>query len=366
MLLKTSSSLALTGALAALSILTAPVKADTIYMIDGTSIEDVTVQSEKLDFVTYKAGSKTQTALSDGVLFVEFSSKPQDVDQADAAIGDELLMDALDGLDNFLAGMTEPPRRKPWSFAYALYRLVQVHEIMGELDKVVSTVDRLIAAQPDSRYVPLAQMRKIQAISDSEKSPASAIEDLRNMIDAKQLGDRWRIEADLATVLFDETLSAGDKTKKLEDLSARAGVSFPMARNRAEVALGEEALRGGKVPAALKIFQGVAADPRADSRTLAAAYLGLGDCYWAKGERNPGEESGKADLNKALVSYMRIVVIYKAEQRYVAKAMFFAGRCFQLLDGEGAQEHANKLYNKLIRYYGGSRWAQEAKGFRQK
>ena len=186
------------------------------------------------------------------------------------------------------------------------------------------------------------------------------------MIDAKQLGTRWRIEADLATVIFDEALSAGDKTKKLEDLSARAGVSFPMARNRAEVALGEEALRGGKVLAALKIFQGVAADPRADSRTLAAAYLGLGDCYWAKGERSPGEESGKADLNKALVSYMRIVVVYKAEQRYVAKAMFFAGRCFQLLDGEGAQEHASKLYNKLIRYYGGSRWAKEARGFRQK
>jgi tetratricopeptide (TPR) repeat protein len=363
---KTSSSLAFASALAALSILTAPVQADTIYMTDGTSIEDVTVQSEGLDFVTYKVGSKTQTAMSDGVLFVEFSSKPQDVDQADAAIGDELLMDALDGLESFLAGMTEPPRRKPWSFAYALYRLVQVHEIMGELDKVIATVDHLIAVQPDSRYAPLAQMRKIQAISDSDKSPASAIEDLRKMIDAKQLGNRWRIEADLASVIFDATLNPKDKIKQLEDLSARAGVSFPLARNRAEVALGEEALRGNKVPAALKIFQGVAADPRADSRTLAAAYLGLGDCYWLRGERNPGEESGKADLNKALVSYMRIVVVYKAEQRYVAKAMFYAGRCFQLLDGEGAQEHASKLYKKLIRYYGGTRWAQEARGFRQK
>ena len=97
--------------------------------------------------------------------------------------------------------MTEPPRRKPWSFAYALYRLVQVHEIMGEFDKVIATVDHLIAVQPESRYVPLAQMRKIQAIKDSDKSPVKAIEDFRKMIDAKHLGNRWRIEADLATVI---------------------------------------------------------------------------------------------------------------------------------------------------------------------
>ena len=363
---KTSFSLASSMALAAFSILTVSAQADTIYMIDGTVIEDVTVQSELLDFVIYRVDAKTQTASSDAILFVEFSSKPLDVDQADAAIADEMLLDALDGLESFLAGMTEPPRRKPWSFAYALYRLVQVHEIMGEWDKVIATVDHLIVIQPDSRYVPLAQMRKIQALSDSGKDPASAIAAFKKMINAKGLGDRWRIEADLSSVIHDGTLSVSQKIESLKDLSARAGVSHPLARNRAEVALGEEALRGNKVPAALKIFQGVAADPRADSRTLAAAYLGLGDCYWARGERNPGEESGKVDLNKALVSYMRIVVVYKAEQRYVPKAMFYAGRCFQLIDGEGAQEHAKKLYNKLIRYYGGSRWAQEAKGFRQK
>ncbi len=356
----------LSSGLAALFVLTVPASADTIFMIDGTSIEDVTVQSEALDFVTYRAGNKTQTAVSDAVLYVDFSAKPQDVDQADAAIADELLLDALDGLENFLAGMTEPPRRKPWSFAYALYRLVQVHEIMGEFDKVVATVDHLLDVQPDSRYAPLAQMRKIQAISDSGKDVTASIAAFKKMIEGKGLGDRWIIEADLAGVIYDAALSSAEKTKKLTTLSARAGVSHPLARNRAEVALGEEALRQGKVPVALKIFEGVAADPRADSRTLAAAYLGLGDCYWAMGERNAAEESGKADLMKALMAYMRIVVVYKAEQRYVSKAMFFAGRCLQLLDGPAAQEQADKLYNKLIRYYRGTRWAQEAKGFRDK
>ena len=73
-------------ALAAFSILTVSAQADTIYLIDGTVIEDVTVQSENLDFVIYRVGAKTQTASSDAILFVEFSSKPLDVDQADAAM----------------------------------------------------------------------------------------------------------------------------------------------------------------------------------------------------------------------------------------------------------------------------------------
>ncbi len=353
------------GLSVALSTLAVPASADTIYLIDGSSIEDVTVQSEKLDFVTYKKDKKTQTTGSDGVLYVEFTTKPQDVDQADAAIADELLLDALDSLENFLSGMTEPPRRNPWAFGYSLYRLTTLHGIMGELDKVVETVDHLTSALPDSRYVPLAQLLKIQALNDGGKDVSGAIESFKAMIETQGLGDRWRIEADLAGVIFDGSLDAKAKVKALEELSSRAGVAYPMARNRAEVALGEEALRANNLKEALKIFKAVTSDPKADSRTLAAAYLGLGDCYWQQGESRADEAAGKEDLQRALTAYMRIVVVHKSEQAYVPKAMFFAGRCFQLIDPEGSQEHANKLYTKLARYYKGNRWTLEAKGFRK-
>ena len=46
--------------------------------------------------------------------------------------------------------------------------------------------------------------------------------------------------------------------------------------------------------------------------------------------------------------------------------MFFAGRCFQLIEGEEANEDATKLFTKVIRDYKGSSWAKEARGFRRK
>ena len=64
---------------------------------------------------------------------------------------------------------------------------------------------------------------------------------------------------------------------------------------------------------------------------------------------------------------MRVVVSYKNQLAYVPKAMFYAGRCFQLLaDDEFADEKADKLYKKLIRTFDGTRWANEARAFRPK
>ena len=342
--------------------------ADTIYLTDGTAIDEVKIQVERLDVIEYKADKKTETVASDKVLFTVFDSKPSAVDSADAAIEEELILDALDDLENFLDGLESSPRRWPWSRPYALYRLMDVHEIMGEVEKLVETADRLAELEPDSRYVPLAQLRKAQALFDAGKASQAqkAVADLNQLIQAKLLSERWKLAAELSEVLYDEGLKGAQKESRLESISGKAGLLYPVERNRAEVALGEERLRAQDVKGARKIFEGVAADPKADSRTLAAAYLGLGDCFWTFGERRAEEDAGKEDLAAALNAYMRVVVIYKAEQRYVPKAMFFAGRCFQLIGGEMADEHATKLYNKLIRFYGGSKWALEARGFRKK
>ena len=62
---------------------------------------------------------------------------------------------------------------------------------------------------------------------------------------------------------------------------------------------------------------------------------------------------------------MRVVVNYRDQTRYVPKAMFYAGRCFNILGGEGADDRANKPYARLGRDYPGSYWADQAKNFRK-
>ncbi|MFT5153844.1 MAG: hypothetical protein ACI841_003849, partial [Planctomycetota bacterium] len=109
------------------------------------------------------------------------------------------------------------------------------------------------------------------------------------------------------------------------------------------------------------IFKVVVRDANADSRTMAAAYMGMGDCLFQRG-------SGSKDqvvLEDALMNYMRIVVSHKNELRYVPRAMFQAGRVFQHLDAPEAEARAQKLYTRLLRNFRGSRWADEARGFRK-
>lgn len=358
----------LTTALAAALTSGGSLLADTIYKTDGSTIADVSVQREGLTQVTYRADKKEGSVESDDVLFIEFTTKPQLVDRADTAIDEDRLLDAQANLEDFLEGVQEEaPKKFPWSRAYALYRLLEVHEILGQPDKLVAVADRLGHLEPDSRYVPLAAMKRAQALFDAGKAKdaLASLEAFDQTIQAKGLGDRWKLEKELATIRFDATLADKLRLERLEDVSARAGVEYPVVRNRAEVAIGETLLAAKKVVEAEEILRDVTEDPKADSRTLAAAYTGLGDCLWARGEPNAKEESGKALLEQASMAYMRVVVVYKNELAYVPKAMFFAGRCFQLVGAEDAEEKAGKLYGRLMRTFPESRWSQEARGFRR-
>jgi TolA-binding protein len=62
---------------------------------------------------------------------------------------------------------------------------------------------------------------------------------------------------------------------------------------------------------------------------------------------------------------MRVTVLYKDQASYAPKAMFYAGRCFNLLGGEEDDERANKLYARVMRQYPGTVWADEARNFRK-
>ena len=76
-------------------------------------------------------------------------------------------------------------------------------------------------------------------------------------------------------------------------------------------------------------------------------------------------EDPKVIFHEALISYMRVVVVYKQELRYVPKAMFYAGRVFQQFEDEESQDRAQKLYVGVLRDFRDTKWANEARGFRR-
>ena len=348
-------------------------RADKIHKMDGSTLSDVTIVAERLGGVEYKDANRRDAKVpADEVLAVEYASKPQLVDQADTAIRDEAYPDARDDLQSFLD--QEMPRKFPWSRGYALYRLIEVNEVLGELDEVAKVADRLAKEEPDSRYLPMALLKKAQALADSGQAPKAteALLELKGAIDAHSLGQLWQLEHELAAASFDANLKGEARIKRFKDIAARAG-SLTAVRNRANAALGESLLLAGKPDEAEKVFRPIVQDPKGDSRTLASAYSGLGDCLYLQGEGRASTAEGKKQLEEALVHYMRVVVMHKNQVAYVPRAMFYAGRCLQLAatDAEPdvvdeANGRADKLYVKLIRNFPSSRWASEARGFRPK
>jgi hypothetical protein len=135
----------------------------------------------------------------------------------------------------------------------------------------------------------------------------------------------------------------------------------------ADVAVAESLLlREDGLAEAEKMFKAVTADPKADERTLAGAWSGLGDCIYRRAvqRKAEGKEADK-DLRDALKAYMRVVVVYEYEFRYVPHAMLFAGRSFDALGDEESKDRAQRLYRQILITYKGSKEANEAKAFRK-
>ena len=350
--------------------LSGPALADTIYLTDGKTLENVTVAQESLIQVTYRERGKStnKEVTSDHVLRIEFSKKPRLVDEADAAIDDGNLGVALDSFELFIDGIVSGENtkvREKWAAAYAIKRVLDVNMTLGDLKGAVRAAEMLIRERPDSRYIPYAHLTKIEALRwlGEEDRAKKTIASFKGLIDEKGLSNRWRLEADLAAVLVDSGLTASKRRDRLLEIGGEAGSEYPIVRNRARVAEGETYLEGDSkdFAAARKVFQRIADDPKADAATLAGAYTGLGDCLFQEGvDQLRADQDGRDTLKEALLNYLRVVVVYKDQTRYVQKALLYAGRAFDI---DTSKVAARKMYRSLISDYPTSPWAEEAKKY---
>jgi len=359
---------------AALLALAAPALADTIFLVDGSTLEDVDVVEERLDGVTYKAKGKsgTDSVDPDKVLMIEYRRLPKLLDEAETLIADGAILDGIDRLDLFVEGVLSGENRRDrqaWAPAHAMDRILHLRMSVGDLDGVIKAADRLVDKAPGSRHVPSAMLDKAFAQRMQGKGAASqaTLDDLRSMITEKGLSKRWSLELELAEVLGNEGLKGQAKRDRLIEVAGQASTTYPTVRNRARVAEGETYLEGSKpdYAAAQKIFQAIVADPKADHATLAGAYTGLGDCLFnTAAEKVKAGETANDELLEALLAYMRVVVNYEDQPSYVPKAMFYAGRVFDYLGDDISKDNARRLYTAVIQNYPGSTWAAEARNFR--
>jgi len=356
-------------ALAAL-VLTAPsALADTIYLVDGSSIEDAEVTKESYKDVEYKVDGKRTDVKSDQVLRIAYETKPPLVDRGDDAAREGDVFSAIGDLSTYVEGHFSkggPDRRFPWAPAYALGRLIELQGSVGDLDGVIAAADKLIANVPDARQTPGAHLAKAQAQfrKGDGASATKTLGELESLVQTAGLSRQWVLEVQLGRVVYDDKLKGSAKRDKLRGVAVSAGNEFPVVASRANTFSAESLVEEEKFSEAEAVFREVVDKGKADHSTLAAAYTGLGDCLLQRGQSSSGDEQAEL-LKGALLAYMRVVVVYEDQTQYVPKAMFYAARIFDQAEDEVSKGRAQRLYRKIMFRYEGSRWAREANGFKK-
>lgn len=356
-------------ALAALLFAAPDAFADTIYLVDGSSIEDAEVSEESYTKVEYKVDGKRKDVNADQVLRIEYEEKPPLVDRGDDTAREGDLFGAIGDLSTYVEGHFEKggtDRRFPWAPAYALGRLIELQDSVGNLDGVIAAADQLIANVPNARQTPGAHLVKAQAQyrKGDAAGATKTLGALESLVQTAGLSRAWVLEVQLGRVVYDDSLKGSARRDKLRAVAVSAGNEFPVVASRANTFAAESLVEEQKYSEAEAMFREIVDKGKADHSTLAAAYTGLGDCLMQRGQSADGEE--KAELLKnALLAYMRVVVVYEDQTTYVPKAMFYAARIFDQEQDEISKERAQRLYRKIMYRYEGSRWAREANGFKK-
>lgn len=353
----------LTFLLACATLTAGALEADTITLVSGKTITNVQVVSEGLLEVAYKEGRSDRTVDSSEVLFVSFDKRPSQLEDAEGFILTEDLRSAVDVLDAYVEKPANSNAFK-WAPAAAAWRSVEVRQSQFDPGGVRGAASRLIQGFPDSRFVPLAYLAKADAELQLEQSSQAmkTLGDLTTLISSKSLPKRWQLECRVAKAMADETLKPESRRNELERAVAEAD-DTPTVKARAQVLIGESHLaeaahnraKAKELRAkAKKVFEEVLASDSATREALAAAHAGRGECLFLDG----ADADDKAALQESVLEFLRVTTLYRDQGRSVAKSLYYALRCFELMPD--ARRKAD-MKRELLALYPGSAWAAEAK-----
>ncbi len=361
---------------AALLVLAPAARPDTIHTVSGERLQSVTVESESLAGVVYKPARGAAVTLPiEDVDRIEYERRPALLDKAAVAVADGDSATALAIYREYLSAQVDSSsdtRRFPWAAAYAARRAIELAHSQRDWDAVGAVTDILVANYPDSRHVPAAYLAKADALAlKGDRAAAGAtLRELSVLVESKGLAPYFALETRLGQAMVGSDLTPTARLTELEKISAEAGSKFPRLFVRSLVARGEALLQVGfdeparrdeMITKARELFERAAATPGADARSQAGAKTGLAECLFLGAD----SESDKDAIERARDLYLRVAVLFPDEAQYAPRALFFAGRCFDLLGGENDRQRAQRLYGEVIRLYPGTPWAEEARNQRR-
>ncbi|MDA1259343.1 MAG: tetratricopeptide repeat protein [Planctomycetota bacterium] len=357
MLLTASAALLLSFAL--------PQSQDRIFLRNGQVLAVDKVNTETYSEVTYRKGGSDGRKPANEVLSVSHSLNGRPLaDYADAmelmesgdfrrAIG--RFEEALQNKD--LAGEA----RYAWTKQHGLWNMLLCSAALGDLNAIIATNDRLLAAVPNTFFYPQALVKKAEALQDKKdlKGAEGVFKQLQGDVGSKGLHEEWARKAELGLVLLDGSLAPADKQRRLEGIAEKnkASAEFADVASRARVEVGNAMVDAGQYQDAKVRFQAILDAGTTDSAILAGAYSGLGDCAFNLGVQAQSDPKKSSPLfEDAALNFLRVAATYPAEYRLAARAMCFAGMSMNYM---GKRPDAMQMARKLKLNYPNSVWKQK-------
>lgn len=337
--------------------------ADTITLLDGSTIDGVRIQSETYDKVAYiKPGGRSFDEPSQNVRSIEYATSGPDF----RAGMQKLLTGDMIGAAYAFEDASASDRLKDFVRATAKVNAADALLESNNLSAALEAYNELLVDYPETRHLPRALLGKGKTAlyKNNHVTSMAAFQQLRKVTTDKKLGGQWLLLADFYTLLTKQAANKATVKELMEgyeDLRNRARGEFGFIANRSALQVARIHLDQQQLSAALPLFNDIIADRfDTDREVVAGAYNGRGRCLFqvAESTRASGDvEGAAADFKDSLLDFLRVHTHYGDAQTAQAEAIYWARQCFKNIGGADSERHAAILRSRLKARYPNSPWA---------
>jgi len=252
--------------------------------------------------------------------------------------------------------------QRSWARMYALMNIAAMHEVDANYDGAIKAWERLTKDFSKSRYVPKAFVQMglnhlSKGDANSAKNAFGRLARLSGLPEGqKALGQYYMIfinqkqgEASRNQGILRQAL--GEYKSLLGKTEGNADMREVAILSR--LGIGSCQVLLGQFDEALAFFQKIA-DTAEDKAVLAGAFNGLGNCYFKK-----------TQWRDALLSFLRVEILYDGDAEQTARALFYSGKCFEMMGGQrvgkDSKLRAKMQYGKCASRFPGTKWAQDSR-----
>lgn len=235
----------------------------------------------------------------------------------------------------------------------------------GKVADADQAYDRLLAAFKDTFYARSLWKDRAGMWMDAGDEPRarSAAEKLMTLPGVSD-SDKQETTFLVVTIDFRKAVTAKDQAgiqKALDAFKDIAGVTqgkkdLASVNALARIGQGNCLLELGKATEAKGIFEEISQAKGNEKAVDAAAFAGLGECWYRQGDAKGWEEARRC--------FLRTSLLYAegASADLVARALYYAGDCFhRLQDSEDWKDRARRELDDCRRRFPTSTWADKAK-----